>query len=207
MQHVERSKLYTDVIYRVKFVAALVGFTKEDQALVAELAPKIEPLLPAFIDAVYTQMFQFDILAESFFNRMQGFDGQVVYKLENLSINSEQITFRRSMLLKYFVRSMRSMSDFESLIPYLDWVAAVRLSIHSKQSFIPIEFIHCNGLLGFMSGELIKLVAQLHLPHHKMTKAQAAFTRMLWVQVCGCPLTILAALIAQRSLPHLHSHH
>ncbi|XXQ39744.1 Globin-sensor domain-containing protein [Plasmodiophora brassicae] len=127
-EHVDRDRLYTDLAYRFSYVCEFVEFGAEDQKAIRDAAPHLGPLVPTLVNAVYDKLFTFDITKAAFAARMEGFTGRAVLSGNDLSMDSEQIKFRKDMLSKYLVKLVSS--DYnESMLKYLDWVAVVRLTL------------------------------------------------------------------------------
>lgn len=61
MEHIDRQKLYTDLMYRFQYVSKFIGFGEEDIAAIKGAAGFVGPLVPTIVDTVYKKLFSFDI--------------------------------------------------------------------------------------------------------------------------------------------------
>ncbi|ORZ31692.1 Protoglobin-domain-containing protein [Catenaria anguillulae PL171] len=182
MKSIDRDRLYTDLMYRVGYVAEFIGFGPEDHKLIYESAPLIEPLVPVLVDAVYAKLFEYEITAESFAHRMQGYDGKVIHNVKDLSQKTDQIKFRKNKLKNYLLKVVTGMDNVAELIPYLDWVGLIHTANKGKTTSIHVEYIHCNALLAFVNSAFLNVIAGLPLSDEKKLKTQDAYTKMLWLQ-------------------------
>jgi hypothetical protein len=120
MEHIERSQLYTDPIYRFQYVAKFMDFGDDDVDIIKQAAPLVLPMVPAVVDAVYTKLHHFDITWDTMAKRHEGFTpkGNVVEDSTKLQEDSEQIKFRKDMLTRYFDKLLKNPYD-ERMIKYL----------------------------------------------------------------------------------------
>ncbi|SPR01768.1 unnamed protein product (mitochondrion) [Plasmodiophora brassicae] len=180
-EHVDRDRLYTDLAYRFSYVCEFVEFGAEDQKAIRDAAPHLGPLVPTLVNAVYDKLFTFDITKAAFAARMEGFTGRAVLSGNDLSMDSEQIKFRKDMLSKYLVKLVSS--DYnESMLKYLDWVAVIHTPNKFKQNANRIEYIHINALLTFVESALISAITKLPLDKASAQKLLVAFNKLLWIQ-------------------------
>ncbi|KAJ3353602.1 hypothetical protein GGF32_002933 [Allomyces javanicus] len=180
MQHIVREQLYTDVVYRFKYVASFVDFGEKDMEMIKASAAHLAPLVPAVVDAVYQKLFSYDITKAYFASRMEGFSGKTD-DLSHLSLGSEQIAFRKNMLSKYLVKLVTSEFN-EAFIKYIDWVALIHTDNSNKSTSINVEFIHCNALMGFVENVLIGAISDLPLDADTKKATLLAFNKLLWIQ-------------------------
>ncbi|KAF9177316.1 hypothetical protein BGZ51_008711 [Haplosporangium sp. Z 767] len=184
MEHIERSQLFTDPVYRFQYVAKFMNFGQDDIDAIKGAADLIKPLVPAVVDAVYVKLHQFDITWDVMAKRHEGFtpkDSKVIENSSELTENAEQIKFRKDMLSKYFARLLDNPYD-ERMIKYLEYVARIHTDTPGKKSKINVDLIHINALLGYVETVLIGGVKSLNLDRDTEYKAITAFGKLLWIQ-------------------------
>ncbi|KAG0053337.1 hypothetical protein BGZ83_001302 [Gryganskiella cystojenkinii] len=184
MEHIERSQLYTDPVYRFQYVAKFMGFGDEDVDIIKAAAPLVLPLVPVVVDAVYTKLHSFDITWDTMAKRHEGFKPKetVVEDSSKLKEDSEQIKFRKDMLTRYFDKLLKNPYD-ERMIKYLEYVARIHTDTPGKKSKINVDLIHINALLGYVEQILIGGIKGLNLDRDTEYKAIAAFGKLLWIQM------------------------
>ncbi|KAF9979259.1 hypothetical protein BGZ73_002527 [Actinomortierella ambigua] len=185
MEHIDRELLYTDAVYRFKYVASFMNFGQDDIDAIHAVAPGIKPLVPVVVDAVYNKLHQYDITWAFMAKRHEGFvpRGKVVEDVQKLDVDAEQIKFRKDMLSKYLARLVENPYD-EKMIKYLDYVAKIHTDTPGKKSKINVDLIHCNALLGYVETVLMGGVNSLtDVDQETKNKAIVAFGKLLWIQM------------------------
>jgi hypothetical protein len=99
-EHVETQRLYTDPVYRFEYLSKFAGFGQEDIDAIHNSAAAVAPLVPAIVDAVYEKLFLFDSTKAVFLQRNEGFSGCLADDLAALSVENDQIKFRKDFLGK-----------------------------------------------------------------------------------------------------------
>ncbi|KAJ3068059.1 hypothetical protein HDU98_008783 [Podochytrium sp. JEL0797] len=188
LEIVDRERLYTDLMYRFGYVSKFVDFNESDIAAIKNAAPLIAPLVPVIVDAVYDHLFQFDLTKEIFLQKGDGFNPHVHMpsNLNELTVESEQIKFRKDFLGKYLVKLVTAEYDAK-FVQYLDRVGRIHTNTPGKKSRINVEYIHCNALFGWLHGflaETIDNLPQLQGPEVAAVRAKTlgAFSKLLWIQ-------------------------
>ncbi|KAG0341735.1 hypothetical protein BG004_005924 [Podila humilis] len=183
MEHIERSQLYTDPVYRFQYVAKFMDFGDEDVDAIKGAADLIKPLVPVVVDAVYRKLHKFDITWDVMAKRHEGFKpkGDVIESSAQLQEDAEQIKFRKDMLSRYFAKLLENPYD-ERMIKYLEYVARIHTDTPTKKSKINVDLIHINALLGYVETVLIGGIKSLNLDRDTEYKAIAAFGKLLWIQ-------------------------
>ncbi|KAI8987867.1 Protoglobin-domain-containing protein [Mycotypha africana] len=180
-EHIDEKKLYTDDKYRYDYIAAYIGFGEKDLQAIQNVAEKMEPLVPALVDAVYVKQFDFDVTKKYFLPKNEGFNGQVADSIDDLTLDHPQIKFRKHFLAKYLYRILRGPYD-ERFLKYLDWVAKIHTDTPEKASKINVDYIHVNALMGFVSAGIVNSICSLNLDREVEKAALDAFTKLMWVQ-------------------------
>ncbi|ORY00136.1 hypothetical protein K493DRAFT_211459 [Basidiobolus meristosporus CBS 931.73] len=181
MDHVDRTLLHTDPVYRYKYVAKFVDFSDKDVEAIKSVSEQLAPLGAVLVDAVYDKLRAFDITWESMAKRHEGYAGEVVENVRDLKVDSSQIKYRKDMLTRYIGRLLTNPYD-ERMIKYLDWVAKIHTDIPGKKSKINVEYIHISALLGFVETTLIWAVSTLKLEREHELQVILAFNKVLWLQ-------------------------
>ncbi|KAI9351423.1 Protoglobin-domain-containing protein [Obelidium mucronatum] len=186
IRQVDRERLYTDLQYRFEYVSEFIGFDETDIAAVKGAAPLITPLVPVIIDAVYDHLFSFDITKEIFLQRNYGFHGSLPKSLDGLTPESDQIKFRKDFLGKYLVKLVTAEYDAK-FVAYLDRVGRIHTSTPDKKSRVNVEYVHINGLFGWLHGFIAETVDSLPELQGadmaaKRAKVLGAFSKLLWIQ-------------------------
>jgi len=181
-------RLYTDLAYRFKFVAEMADFNSDDILAIKASAPLVGPLVPAIVDAVYGQLFKFDVTKEYFLAKTKEYDGSLVSNLKDLKLDSDQIRYRKDFLGKYLVRLVTAEYDAE-FIKYLDFVAKIHTNASGRKNdkLIQVDLVFVNALFGWFHGFLVAALdshPQLQSKENQpiRTKTIAAFSKLLWIQ-------------------------
>ncbi|KAF9585466.1 hypothetical protein BGW38_002257 [Lunasporangiospora selenospora] len=184
MQHIERSQLFTDPIYRFQYVANFLDFGDDDVDAIKGAAELIKPLVPTVVNAVYAKLHKYDITWAVMAKRHEGFvpKDKVIENTSDLSEDAEQIKFRKDMLSRYFAKLLENPYD-ERMIKYLEYVARIHTDTPGKKSKINVDLIHINVLLGYVETVLIGGIKSLNLDRDTEYKAIAAFGKLLWIQM------------------------
>ncbi|PIA17449.1 hypothetical protein COEREDRAFT_28436, partial [Coemansia reversa NRRL 1564] len=184
MKHIEHDRLYTDLQYRYDYVASVIGFTKEDQELIKKSASVVAGLVPTIVDAVYDKLHNYDITWKHFDQDQEGLKVQANPKSDedHVSMGSEVIKFRKTMLTKYLKKLVTAEWNL-SFLKYLDWVGHIHTTTPLKKSSINVEYIHCNALLGYVAAVVVGAL-QKSTEWDDDTRDQIvnAYNKFFWLQ-------------------------
>lgn len=180
IEHIDEAKLDTDVAYRVGFLTKFMGFGADDIALVHEAAAHLAPVVPALVDAVYAKLFSFDATMRHFVPRQHGFEGATPASLEALSLDHEQIAFRKKHLTGYLVKLVTAEYDGK-MLQYLDWVGRIHTAKAGNPGIV-IPIVQVDALFGFVNDALIATIQGLEIDQAKKNAMIRAFTKLLWIQ-------------------------
>jgi len=97
MQHVSVESL-EDLPARITYLSSFVNLTAADTEVLLASKPLIAPLVPTILDAVYSKLLSFDITAQVFVPKNTGFEGEGVQSVQELTLESPQIAFRKDFL-------------------------------------------------------------------------------------------------------------
>ena len=117
----DEPRLESDLGYRFGYVAEFMGFGADDVDVIHGMAPHLAPRVPALVDAVYVKLFGYDATKRHFVPRQSGYEGAVPASLETLTLDHEQIAFRKSHLGNYLKKLVTAPYDGK-LVSYLDFV-------------------------------------------------------------------------------------
>jgi hypothetical protein len=174
--------------YRFNFVAEMANFGPDDIAAVKGSAPLLAPLVPAVVDAVYEQLFKFDITKQHFLPKTKDYEGKVANDLKELKLDSEQVKYRKDFLGKYLVRLVTAEYDAE-FIKYLDYVAKIHTNASGRKGdkLLQVDLVLVNSLFAWFHGFLVTALdshpdLQSKEAQPTRTKTIAAFSKLLWIQ-------------------------
>jgi hypothetical protein len=180
LQHIDEPRLETDLGYRFYYVSEFIGLMPEDVSCVLNLPPILGPLLDTLVDAVYVKLFTYDCTKRHFVPRQTGYEGALPTTLEDLTLDHDQIRFRKGHLRNYLVRLVTGPYDGK-LVEYLDRVGKMHTpALGSKQLDVPI--VQMNALMGFVSDALIGAIQGADLEQAKKDHAVRAICKLLWIQ-------------------------
>jgi hypothetical protein len=180
LKHIDERRLETDLGYRFGYVAEFMGFGRDDIAAIHAAAPHLAPLVPALVDAVYVKLFTYDATKRHFVPRQFGYEGAIPAGLEELTLDHEQIRFRKGHLAAYLKRLVTAPYDGK-LVGYLDFVGKMHTpKAGSEQLNVP--FVQMNALMGFVSHALIATIFGLPLECEAKADMVRAFCKLLWLQ-------------------------
>ncbi|KAJ2556532.1 hypothetical protein EV175_001945 [Coemansia sp. RSA 1933] len=183
-KHIDHDRLYTDVQYRYEYVSEFIGFGKKDQDLIHKSATVVGGLVPTIVNAVYANLFKYDITWRHF---AQDQDGLIIKDekskdVSNVTMKSEVITFRKTMLTKYLKRLVTSDWNL-SYLKYLDWVGHIHTTTPMKKSSIDVEYIHCNALFGYLSSVFVDtLQKRTEWDDDTRDSIIQAYVKFFWIQ-------------------------
>lgn len=180
MEHIDDTRLETDVAYRVEFLGKFMGFGADDIALIHESAAHLGPVVPALVDAVYAKLFAFDTTKRHFVSHQHGFEGQAPASLEDLTIDHPQIAFRKDHLAKYLVKLVTTPYDGK-MLQYLDWVGKIHTAKAGNPEIV-VPIVKIDALMGFVNDALIATIQGLGIEQARKTAMIRAFTKLLWIQ-------------------------
>jgi len=180
LKHIDEARLEKDLSYRFGYLAEFVDFGPEDVAAIHATAPQLAPLVPALVDAVYVKLFSYDSTKRHFVPRQFGYEGTVPASLQELTLDHEQIRFRKAHLGNYLKRLVTGAYDGK-MVNYLDFVGKIHTPrAGSKELNVPL--VQMNALMGFVADALLATVLGLDLAAEAKARALGAFNKLLWLQ-------------------------
>ena len=180
IKKIDEPRLESDLNYRVGYLMEFMGLSSQDIEFIHASAPHLAPLVPGLVDAVYDKLFGYDATKRHFVPRQGGYTGAVPENMEQLTLNHEQIQFRKQHLGRYLTKLVTAEYD-EKMIAYLDMVGKMHTSkAGSKDLNVPL--IQMNALMGFVSDALLATILSLPLDESTRNATARAFNKLLWVQ-------------------------
>lgn len=152
MQHIDSSSL-ASLPERVAYLKAFLDFTSQDAAVLHAIKPIVSPLIPGILDAVYNKLLSFDITAASFVPRNSDYEGETVKSVQELTLESPQIAFRKDFLKNYLVKLVTADYGSTAIWDYMDKVGIMHTGLpgfkhREKKPELRVEYIHMSLLLG-----------------------------------------------------------
>lgn len=177
---VDEARLETDTGYRFQYVAQFMGFGADDIAAVKAVAPRLAPIVPQLVDAVYERLFAYECTRRHFLTRQSGYAGPLPTNSDSLSHDHPLIQFRKQHLAQYLVRLVTGAYD-GAMVEYLNLVGKIHTP-HAGNPALDVPLVQMNALMGFVSSALLETLAGLGLDHATELKTLGAFNKLLWIQ-------------------------
>jgi hypothetical protein len=180
VKHVDEERLETDLEYRFGYVAEFMGFNPKDIEVIHGAAPLVAPLVPTLVDAVYDKLRTYDATWRHFVPRQGGYEGEVPENLQALTVDHEQIKFRKQHLGRYLERLVTVPYDTRKVL-YLDTVG----KIHTPTAGNPelnVPLVQMNALMGFVHDAINATILGFDIPGEAKAKVIRAFSKLLWIQ-------------------------
>jgi hypothetical protein len=180
MKHIDEPRLEHDLAYRFGYLAEFMGFGPEDIEAIHAAAAHLAPLVPTLVDAVYDKLAGYDATWRHFVPRQTGYEGPVPADVNTLSMDHEQIRFRKNHLARYLAALVTKPYDGK-MVGYLDQVGKMHTpKAGSKEIDVPL--VQMNALLGFVADALTATILGLGLDRETEVRTARAFTKLLWLQ-------------------------
>ena len=180
MEHIDESRLETDVEYRFSYLAGFIGFVEENIAAVHGATEVLGPVVPQLVDAIYEKLFSYDATKRHFVPRQSGYEGPLPDSLDALEQDHELIEFRKQHLGRYLVALVTKPYNGK-MIAYLDMVGKMHTPKAGSKA-LDVPLVQMNALLGFVADALLATIAGLGLDHDAEVRTQRAFNKLLWIQ-------------------------
>lgn len=180
MQRIDEARLETDLLYRFGYLQEFMGFTADDVAAVHGAASVLAPVVPALVDAVYEKLFQYDATKRHFVPRQSGYEGIAPENADSLTLDHDQIRFRKEHLARYLVALVTRPYDGK-MVGYLDIVG----KMHTPKAGSPdldVPLVQMHALMGFVSDALVATILGLNLDRPTEVRTLRAFNKLLWLQ-------------------------
>jgi hypothetical protein len=180
MKRIDEERLETDLAYRFGYVAEFMGFGADDVEAIHGAAPALAPAVPALVDAVYDKLHGYDATWRHFVPRQHGYDGEVPEGLDDLTMDHDQIRYRKEHLARYLTGLVTRTYDAK-MVAYLDMVGKMHTP-KAGSSELDVPLVQMNALLGFVSDALTATLLGLGLDRDREVRTVRAFNKLLWLQ-------------------------
>ncbi|KAL9618944.1 MAG: hypothetical protein Q9160_006408 [Pyrenula sp. 1 TL-2023] len=200
MHHISPSSL-AHLSSRVSYLQSFLTFdSTTDGPSLTSSAEVLRPVLSQLLDAVYTNLLSFDITAKSFAPKQQTHEADIKYaggntKVEELSLDHENIKFRRDFLKGYLLKilSTKDWSPQSPIWDYLDKVGIMHTGNPSAPGFahrgkkpsLRVEYMHMGLLLGFVEQAVAGVVLSTEAEGwdtKKKGNVLVAWNKLVWIQ-------------------------
>lgn len=178
--HIDESRLESDTGYRFGYLAEFMGFGQDDIAAIHAAAPRLAPLVPTLVDAVYEKLFTYDATKRHFVPRQSGYDGPVPSSIDSLTLDHPMIAFRKQHLGRYVSRLVTGTYD-TGMVDYLDMVGKIHTPRAGSRD-LDVPLVQMNALLGFVATAVTATILSFGLPRDAETRTLLAFNKLLWLQ-------------------------
>ncbi|OCH92174.1 hypothetical protein OBBRIDRAFT_773861 [Obba rivulosa] len=177
---------------RVAYLTDFLNFTSHDAEAIKKLAPAVNDIIPGLVDGMYAKLFEFDITKKVFMTRNQGFDGPLPTKLEDLTLDSAQIVFRKVFMRAWARRVLTADYSNGKTWAYMDKVGIMHTGVspfkHQRTMGIAplnVPYRDCALTLGLV--QMILQNAILKLPEESASMqekldAVAGISKVIWIQ-------------------------
>src|SRR4051794_36913622 len=180
MNRIDEDRLETDLGYRFGYLAEFMGFGPEDIDAIHASAPRLAPLVPGLVDAVYDKLFSYDATKRHFVPRQHGYEGPLPQSTEALTQEHQLIQFRKQHLTRYLVNLVSKAYDGK-MVAYLDMVGKIHTP-KAGNAQLDVPLVQMNALLGFVSDALVATILSLNLDRETQARTVRAFCKLLWIQ-------------------------
>ena len=85
MQHIDESRLESDLEYCCRYLTEFIGFGEDDIKAIHGSAEHLGPVVPQLVDAVYDKLFTYDATKRHFVPRQAGYEGSLPENIDALT--------------------------------------------------------------------------------------------------------------------------
>lgn len=167
---------------RFDYLSKFLNFTADDILTLNHLGELAAPLIPIVVDKIFQRLLDFDVTKRYFLMRHYGYAGPVTVDSAQLTLESDQMLFRRTNLGKYLKRILRQRIWNDAFLEYLSHVGKIHTNMAGSQS-INIDYVHINVLFGYIEHILLEAVLS-NEQIDPQTKQSTVLTlnKFFWIQ-------------------------
>ncbi|WP_437485849.1 protoglobin family protein [Sorangium sp. So ce1014] len=180
MKHIDEKLLESDLETRFGYLIEFIGFGQADIAAIHGAAPHLAPRVEGLVDAVYEKLFLYDATKRHFVPKQHGYEGQAPVDLLSLTLDHEQVKFRKKHLADYLVRLVTHPYDVK-MVAYLDMVGRIHTAKAGNPELV-VPLVQINALMGFVADALLQTILSLGLDRQTEVSTLRAFNKLLWIQ-------------------------
>jgi hypothetical protein len=181
-EHIDNNLIVNNLRYRFEYLSKFLNFTTDDIATLNAVGRLAEPLVPIVVDKIFQRLLDFDVTKRYFAMRHFGYEGTVTVDQSQLTLQSEQMSFRRTSLAKYLKRILRQKVWNDAFLEYLSYVGKIHTNMAGSHS-INIDYIHINVLFGYVEHILLDAVLSNEQINDQTKKAAIiALNKFFWIQ-------------------------
>jgi len=181
-EHIDGNRLNSDLRYRFDYLSKFLNFTSDDIAMLNTFASILFPRIPVIADTVYRKLFSCDVTKQYFLICNEGFEGFLPKKTHGITLESPQMDLRRDMLSMYLKRVLTQRDWNDTFLQYLSQIGKMHTNKAGSAS-INVDYIHINGLLGYLEHLLIDVLCNDENLDEKTRQATImAINKFFWIQ-------------------------
>ncbi|KAJ3904529.1 Protoglobin-domain-containing protein [Lentinula edodes] len=189
-QEISPSLLRTSLPDRINYIKDFLMFGTPDQEILHKVAPLVNDLIPQVVDDLYAKLFEFDVTKQVFLKRNEGFDGPIPSRLEDLTLDSPQLVYRKIFMKSWARRVLTSDYSSGKTWAYMDKVGIMHTGVKSfrhRNHVAPlvVPYRDCALSLGWVQTVLQTAILQLapaELSNDEKIAAIAAVSKVIWIQ-------------------------
>lgn len=157
---IDEHALERDPAARFQFLAAFIGLTEADRALIRASRPHLQPWMDTLMRAIEGRLLGFS-------NTARHFHGAAPAMV--------------TVHLRAYVDALLRPREQETLAGYLAQVARAH-GPDGGDPVVIVPLVAADALLGFIADQVIGAVAALDLPEARRLDAARAWSKLLWIQ-------------------------
>ncbi|KAF5365693.1 hypothetical protein D9758_003277 [Tetrapyrgos nigripes] len=189
-QEIDPDLLRASPEFRAAYLTDFLNFGREQQDSLNKVAPLVNDKIPAIVDDLYAKLFEFDITKQVFLERNQGFDGPLPSRLEDLTLDSAQLKYRKVFMCSWARRILTADYSSPKTWAYLDKVGIMHTGVKSfkhRTNTKPLIVPYRDCALLLARAESILQTAILNLSDDQLSMpekiaAVSAVSKVIWLQ-------------------------
>ncbi|KAK1231457.1 hypothetical protein PQX77_005437 [Marasmius sp. AFHP31] len=191
-QEIDERLLRKHLPTRIAYLTDFLNFGMEDAEAILEVSPMIHDVIPDLVDGMYEKLFEFDVTKKVFLQRNQGFAGDLPKRLEDLTLDSPQLVFRKVFMKSWARRVLTADYTSDVTWAYMDKVGIMHTGAspfkHQQALGIPplnVPYRDCALMLGHVLEVLqtaVFSIPESKLSLQKRITAVNAINKVIWIQ-------------------------
>ncbi|KAL0564456.1 hypothetical protein V5O48_017590 [Marasmius crinis-equi] len=191
-QEIDENLLRKHLPSRIAYLTDYLNFGTDDAEAISEVAPMVHEVIPEMVDGMYAKLFEFDVTKRIFLQRNQGFAGELPKRLEDLTLDSPQIVFRKVFMKSWARRVLTADYTSDTTWAYMDKVGIMHTGAspfkHQKALGIAplnVPYRDCALMLGHVLEVLqtaVFSIPESKIPLQNKIRAVNAINKVIWIQ-------------------------